>query len=77
MADSSTALKEWLKSKPTKIDQGTFLQMMLLAARAIDEVEKDNAQLKAEVNALETGLTLIENKIPTVESRLTVLETKG
>jgi len=77
MADSSTALKEWLKSKPTKIDQGTFLQMMLLAARAIDEVEKDNAQLKAQVNALEAALAVVENKIPTVESRLMVLEMGG
>ena len=77
MADSSTALKEWLKSKPTKIDYGTITQLLLLAARAIDEIEKDNAQLKAQVDALEAALAVVENKMPTVESRLMVLEMGG
>jgi hypothetical protein len=51
--------------------------MIILAVRAIYELENENAQLKAEVNALSAALAVVENKIPTVESRLTVLEMKG
>jgi len=77
MSESLNALKEWLRSKPSKMDWGSFLQMIILAVRAIYELENENAQLKAEVNALSAALAVVENKIPTVESRLTVLEMKG
>ena len=48
--------------------------MMLLAARAIDEVEKDNAQLKAELNALSASLAVVENQQTALNNRVTILE---
>jgi hypothetical protein len=77
MGESNTVLKEWLKSRPTKIDQGTYLQQMILLARANDELEKDNAQLKAEVNTLSASLGVAENQITTLQGRVTVIEQKG
>jgi hypothetical protein len=77
MGESNSVLKEWLKSRPTKIDQGTFLQMMVMSARANDELDKDNAQLKADVNALSAALAAAENTITQLIGRVTTIEQKG
>lgn len=74
MGDSNTALKEWLRSKPTKIDQGTFLQMMKLAAKALDEADSDIAQLKTALNASDAALATAENQITDLAGRVALLE---
>jgi hypothetical protein len=77
MGDQSQLLKSWIASKPTQVDNGVILQMFKVMVRALDENDKEYAQLKAEVNALSASLGVAENQITTLQGRVTVMEQKG
>ncbi len=67
-------LRAWFKSKPTSLDFGSFVQVLKMTIRAMEENEKDTAKLQAQVDALNAALAVLENQMAVGAAKIAKLE---